>query len=268
VATLSAADLEHFADRGYVRVRAAFDDAAAAAMRDVVWDALAAVGVDRDDPSTWTDESPSHLQSLKKAGAFRAVGSARTLGAIDDVLGAGAWNRPRDWGAFFVLFPTRREWSVPHRTWHLDAPYDDPLTPPAGLKVHAMFGDVAPWAGGMTIVAGSHRVVSDYIGREPPQPDESAAAVRKRVMRSHPWLEALETKTPGDAPSRITRFFDNDEDVFGVRVRVVELTADAGDVILMHPLLLHTRPTNAGRYPRFLLNKDLRTGAQLVPGAR
>jgi hypothetical protein len=45
--------------------------------------------------------------------------------------------------------------------------------------------------------------------------------------------------------------------VGGIPLRVVELTASAGDVILIHPLLLHTRPTNAGTQPRFLLNKDL-----------
>jgi hypothetical protein len=41
-------------------------------------------------------------------------------------------------------------------------------------------------------------------------------------------------------------------------LRVLENTALAGDVILMHPLLLHAPPTaHLGRGPRFLLNKDI-----------
>jgi hypothetical protein len=44
-------------------------------------------------------------------------------------------------------------------------------------------------------------------------------------------------------------------------LQVVELTPSAGDVILMHPLLLPVGPTNAGTEPRFLLNKDLRVRA-------
>ena len=57
--------------------------------------------------------------------------------------------------------------------------------------------------------------------------------------------------------AQIARFVDTVEVVDGARVQVVELTATAGDVILIHPLVLHARPTNAGTQPRFLLNKDL-----------
>jgi hypothetical protein len=45
--------------------------------------------------------------------------------------------------------------------------------------------------------------------------------------------------------------------VLGHLLRVTELTAHAGDVILIHPLVLHARPVNAGTAPRLLLNKDL-----------
>ena len=69
---LLPADLTHFADRGYVRVGSAFTSDQAAAMRDVVWEALAGDGVLRDDPSTWTVEAPSHLQHLKRHPALRS----------------------------------------------------------------------------------------------------------------------------------------------------------------------------------------------------
>ena len=62
--------LEHFRDRGWMRVREAFDADDAAAMRDVVWNGLAAFGFRRDAPSTWTIERPPKLQALKDHPAF------------------------------------------------------------------------------------------------------------------------------------------------------------------------------------------------------
>ena len=252
---LSPADLTHFADHGYVRVGSAFTSDQAAAMRDVVWEALAPDGVLRDDPSTWTVEAPSHLQHLKRHPAFAAIGSGWTIAAIDQLLGAGQWQRPADWGAFFLMFPTPREWNVASRSWHVDHDYLDPLVPLRELKVHALFGDIEPRAGGMHVLSGSHRVVAGYFARHSVSPGAPGARLRKSLMASHPYLVALETD--GEPAARIARFVDCEEEVDGVQVRVVELTATAGDLVLMHPLLLHSRPTNAGRAPRFLLNKDL-----------
>lgn len=253
---LTAADHTHFAERGWVRVPHAFAADDATAMRDVVWRALEKRGMRRDDPSTWTVEAPVHLQGLKGAPQFAAVGTARTLAAITEVLGTDEWPVPRDWGAFFLLFPTARQWNVPHAAWHIDAPYDDPLTPPAGLKVHALFGDVEPRAGAMTVIEGSHRVLAHVMSTSPPPGGTPAARIRKHLMASDPWLKEL--STPGEPAARIAQFVDTTADIFGTPVRITEMTGNAGDLILMHPLLLHTRPTNAGPQPRFLVNKDLR----------
>jgi hypothetical protein len=238
-----------------LRVPGAFAPSEAEAMRDVVWRALERQGFRRDDPSTWLNESPSNLQSLKGDDVFKAIGSDRTLAAIDDVIGTGRWMQPSDWGAYFLLFPTRRAWNVPWKAWHLDHDYAAPLSPIDGLKVHSMFGDVAPRAGGMTIVAGSHHVVARHFAEHAPRPGARAVQLRKQLMHRNDYLREL--GTDGEPGPRIARFFERDEDVGGIPLRVVELTASAGDVILIHPLLLHTRPTNAGTQPRFLLNKDL-----------
>lgn len=222
---------EHFQTLGWVRVPAAFSAEEAAAMRAVTWRALEEAGIRRDERETWRKERPDHLQRLKTNPAFRAVGSARTLDAIDEVLGGQQWTKPKDWGGFFLVFPTPgREWSLATTGWHLDASYTGPLWPPAGVKVHAIYGDVEPRSGGMNIMSGSHRVVHQWFLDNPQPAGTPAAKLRKSLL--------------GGAPL--------------AHLEVLENTAHAGDVILMHPLLLHAPPpAHTGSEPRFLLNKDL-----------
>jgi ectoine hydroxylase-related dioxygenase (phytanoyl-CoA dioxygenase family) len=247
--------LEHFQAHGWVRVRSAFGADEAAAMRAVVWRALGDVGIVQDKPDTWQKERPDHLQHLKSDPAFCAVGSGRTLAAIDEVLEGQRWTRPSNWGAFFIVFPVNRPWTVPAQGWHVDADYTGPLTPPKGVKVHAMFGDVAPRAGGMMIVSGSHRLVRRWFVDHPPRAGARGAELRKSVLR-HPYLREL--CTDGEPAARIERFHDRVEEVDGIPLQVLENTATAGDVILMHPLLLHAPPAaHLGASPRFLLNKDI-----------
>jgi hypothetical protein len=245
----------YFSTHGWIRLKGAFSTGEAAAMRDVVWSALEETGIHRLDRATWQTERPDHLQHLKSNPVFHAVGSDLTLRAIDRLLGGQAWTRPSDWGAFFIVFPSGRSWNVPVSGWHADADYAGPLAPPKGLKVHAMFGDVEPRAGGMLIISGSHRIVSRWFVEHPPRAGAKAAELRKSVHQ-HRYLCAL--CAAGDPAERIDRFLDRVEEVDGVPLQVLENTGTAGDVFLMHPLLLHAAPTtHLGSAPRFLMNKDI-----------
>ena len=96
------------------------------------------------------------MQQVKDDPAFQAVGSAQLLKAIDAALEGQAYEKPRNWGALFLAFPSNQAWNVPCRGWHIDANYLSALSPPAGVRTHALFGDVAGRAGGTLIVSGSH----------------------------------------------------------------------------------------------------------------
>lgn len=98
--------LEHFKTHGWTRVRAAFSAAEAAAMRDAVWRGLSGSGILPDDRTTRSKERPEHLQHLKADPVFAAVGSARTIRGIDAVLDGQSWAAPKNWGAFFLAFPS------------------------------------------------------------------------------------------------------------------------------------------------------------------
>ena len=248
------ASLEHFRTFGWVRIPSAFSAGDAAAMCEVIWAGLAGVGILRDDPSTWTKGRPEHLQHLKSDPAFRAIGSARTANAINVALEGQPWEMPSDWGAFFLQFPTGSEWSVPSSGWHLDGNYTGRLAPPCGVLVHAMLNDVGPRCGGVNILSGSHRLVHKWFSENVPAQGARAAQLRRSLER-HPYLKAL--CTPGDTQGRIARFHERVEEVDGLPLQVIENTAAAGDVILMHTLLLHAAAPAAhlGAQPRFVLSK-------------
>src|SRR5262245_22107322 len=98
-----------------MRLRSVFSRDEAAAMRSAAWRAMATVGIREGDPATWTKERPEHLQQLKADPAFRAVGSAGLLAAIDAVLEGQAYEGPKNWGALFLAFPSKHAWNVPSR---------------------------------------------------------------------------------------------------------------------------------------------------------
>jgi ectoine hydroxylase-related dioxygenase (phytanoyl-CoA dioxygenase family) len=243
--------IEHFGEHGWMRVRAAFSTDEAAAMRAAVWRVLADVGIREDDPGTWTSERPEHLQHLKDDAAFQAVGSPRLLEAIDAVLEGQNYQLPKHWGACFLAFPTHHPWNVPSRGWHIDANYVSALSPPGGVRTHALFGDVMPRAGGTLIISGSHRLVHKYFQDDPPPSGTRGAGYRKR-LQGHPYIGELHAG--GSAGERVTRFMDRAEDHGGISLQVIENTGSAGDVILLHPLLLHVATPNTGSRPRFLLS--------------
>jgi hypothetical protein len=250
-------DVDEFERGGITRVRGAFSCDAAAAMCDVIWaDLTRQYGFDRDDPRTWCNGSPSHLQHLKGRPEFDAIGSATTLNAIATLFGDVAWRPPRDWGSFFLSFPCLGHVrDVPVATWHVDAAYGLPERPLSALKVFTILADLPPGNGGTMFVAGSHRVVERFGRTADAHVLAKNARARQALLRSDPWFVAL--RQPGDPAARVARFMERDGDIGGTPVRVVELHGEAGDVWLVHPSVLHCRPPHPGPVPRFMLSKDI-----------
>ncbi len=255
MAVLLQSELEHFRAHGWIRLPGAFGADAAASMCQVIWSALEQTGILRDDPSSWIKIRPEHLQHLKGDPVFRAVGSDRTIGAIAEVLEGQSLPLPRNWGAFFLHFPTGGSWGIPSTGWHMDGDYTGRLTPPCGILIHAMLTDVGKQCGGTNILSGSHRLVHKWFAEHPPAPGLRSAQLRKSLQR-HPYLRDL--CADGERGARISRFHQRVEEIDGIPLQVVENTAAAGDLILMHSLLLHAVPAaHLGRQPRFLLSSSM-----------
>ena len=248
--------LEHFRVHGWMRVPQAFSADEAARMRDVVWAGLADAGIRRDAPSTWTIERPVKLQKLKDDPAFQAVGSEPLLAAVEAILETRSYEKPKTWGALFIAFPSEGEWEVPCSGWHIDANYRSQLSPPKGVQIHSLFGDILPRSGASQILSGSHRLVHRWFQQHPAPPGARSAEMRT-LLRGHPYIRDLHAE--GDPAGRIARFMDRTEEVDGIPLRVVENTGAAGDVILLHPLVLHVAARNTGAAPRFLLSGSITT---------
>jgi hypothetical protein len=243
--------LEHFRARGFMRVPGAFSRHEAEAMRAAVWRVLERSNIREDRPSTWTTERPTHLQELKDDPTFGAPWGPRTRAAIGQILESASWPDPRSWGAFFITFPSAREWNVPSSVWHTDARYTSALAPPEGIRLHALMGDVEPRSGATAFLAGSHKLLHQWFKHHPPQPGARGSDHRKALM-GHPYIRDLHKEAGPE--ERIARFMERAEEHDGVELQVVENTGAAGDVILAHPLLLHAASVNAGSAPRFLLS--------------
>ncbi len=247
-----------FEERGLVRIRGAFPTDAAMAMEDQIWNALGKrFGVSPNDPATWQLPLGLKLQGLKPHRVFHPIGSEATLGALDDLLSEG-WAKPPNWGQFLVTFPgdTTQPWTVPYRVWHTDFGYGSPPEPLFGALVFSFQSEVPPRRGATLVVAGSHRVVRNFLAKRRDMTRVKMKVARKVLLQSDPWLKALSSEE--DDSDRVERFMRKKSTVGDVPVRVVELTGEPGDVVLAHPWMLHAGSPNCGNRPRFMRVQRIR----------
>jgi len=246
---LSSAQRVEFDCRGLLRLPAAIPVAEVAAMRQRLWEHLLdAHAIEPGRPETWTVHLPAQFQKLTATGAFDAMAAGPLCAAIDHLLGPGRWKRPPHWGRPLVTFPRPGlAWDVPTDGWHLDT--RDNLDELTMLVVFAHLAPVRPRGGGTLVMTGSHRLTT----APGPRADVPArsAEVKAYLRTVHPWLRDL-WKAGGEA-GRIHRYLVEGAVVGGVHVRIEELTGEPGDVVIMHPRLLHTMAPNGLDVPRMML---------------
>ena len=227
---LTAADVAQFATAGWVRVPQAFARDAALEMQGVMWSQLErSCGLRQGQRSSWAAEeeatAPSQsngLKDLKHHPAFRTVGSPRLCGALDQLLGQGAWAPPKSWGSFLATFPGRvlgschaqpAAWRIPRAGagtgWHWDGdPGPDAVA--AGLlspderptphrwpavQVMTFHSDVAPGGGGTVLLEGSHVLVERFFREQAGARNGSLKQnpLKSKFAAAHPWIQRLST---------------------------------------------------------------------------
>lgn len=247
---------DHFEARGFVRLRGVFSRDAAA-MEDRVWKHLErSEGLRRGEPASWPRGGVVGLQTLKRQAVFDAIGGEALHDALDQLLGAGRWQRPKDWGQVLVTFPSSTE-SAARAPWHTDFDFRGPAGRVFGALVFSYLSDVPPGAGGTLAVAGSHRLIRRFVearaGRLGPM-----KTVRHALMRSDPWLAALASE---ESAAGLRASLPGPRDLDGIPAEVVELAGEAGDVVIGHPWLLHRTAPNLGERPRMMRVQRIQTRA-------
>lgn len=208
------------------------------AMRKAVWRKL--------DARPGQVARPSKLTA--RDGEFDAIASPAIRGLLDDLL--GTWDEPTRWGLPLVAFHTGQSaWDVPHENWHIDLgglPGDYALA-----RFFVVLEPSRSGGGGTGYVAGSHRLFASIAERE--GRFRSSAEARRRLIAQAPWFGDLSSTRAGE--DRIQRFMSEGAEIDGVPVRVCEMLGDPGDVIVMHPLMLHAPMPNVLPTPRMMLTQ-------------
>lgn len=189
---------------------------------------------------------PSKLSS--RIGEFDAMASPAVRAVLDVIL--GQWEEPAHWGLPLVSFHTgEKAWDVPREHWHIDLG-----ARPGNLRIARIFAFLAPsrpGGGGTGYVMGSHRLFEalfEETGGALP-----SAQARQRLEARSPWFAALSSR--GEQGERVRRFMAAGCELDGVQVRVGEMLGESGDVILMHPLMLHSPMPNVLETPRMMLTQ-------------
>ena len=224
---LREADVEHFVRHGYVVVENCFTEEAAQAWTERAWLRL---GYDRDDPSTWA-EKRVHLSSLASVEAEefapKAFGAAlQLLGGEDRVTLPWTWT---DGLIANLGVGDDRAWDPPSAEvsgWHKDGDFFRHFldSPEQGLLTIVLWTDMLHRGGGTFIATDSVPVVARFLAEHP-----------EGVLPLDFDFRAL--------AAECTSF--------------VELTGRRGDVVLMHPFMLHATSQNVIRHGRMISNPPI-----------
>ena len=137
--------------------------------------------------------------------------------------------------------------------WHVDGDFFVHFldSPEQALLVIPLFSDIAPGGGATYIAPDGIDLIARYLAAHP----EGVVPARLSFV---PSTSATLTSAPLDAA-----FVERAKSAPGYWShpaaaqrcsRFVELTGDTGDVVLLHPLMLHTASKNHLRVPRVITN--------------
>jgi hypothetical protein len=219
-------EIELFIESGYAMVRQAFTTRQAAAACECVWRRMEQkAGIRKSDPSTWPEryDIEEHLRNPEILECF----TNRISNAISQLVGHGRWRGERRWGLWPVNFSfgRSRPYGFPTTGWHIDGNWFTHTvnSPKQGLLVVGLFTDIEPRGGGTILSLGSHKRTARVLAGYP-----------KGIGHRDLFREVLSEP--------IGNFH--------------EVTGSAGDVLLAHPFLFHTKGIKHVGAPRIISNTE------------
>jgi phytanoyl-CoA dioxygenase PhyH len=224
---LSAEQTEAFVEHGHVRIAGCFTREDAQPWLDEAWVRL---GYDRDDPRTWAEQRV-HMPTVRRVDV--ADFAPKVWGAACQLLGGeDRIEQPYTWGNGFIVnlgIGADRPWEPPSASsadWHKDGDFFRHFldSPEQGLLTIVLWSDIEERGGG-TFIA----------------PDSVAPVARLLERRREGVL-------PDDFPY---------DELIAQCSTFLETTGRLGDVVLMHPYMLHASSQNHRGTARFITNPPI-----------
>jgi hypothetical protein len=235
---LTSHQVDEFIATGVTVLRDAFSPGVASRCRDHLWGVS---GVSADAPSTWS-EPLIQLKEVYGDGPFREIMTPAISGAMDDLLGAGRYQPLTGFGWWPISFPgfAKPPWRAPTSGWHVDGiQFHHHLdSRDQGLLPLFIFSRIEPGDGGTAYIEGSHITTARVL-----QAAEPAG------------LDCMSLGAQAVAAADMNR--------------AVEGIGNPGDVLLLHPFMVHARSPNTGSRVRFICNPcvTLHERIRVEPGA-
>jgi len=223
--TLTPQQVTNFIADGYVLVPKAFQRETAAGLLPHVW---ARLTEDPNDPATWKN-SYAQIEDVIYDGPVKDIFTARFCSSVDELVGRGRWSTRQGFGWVILRFPgfAPPVWEPPGSAWHVDGiDYQHHLTSPEiGLVGIEFLSDIKPGGGGPAIRVGSHKAVARILQKFEPE------------GLTYRQLRAVVEELKG--------------------FPVVEVIGDAGDVVWLHPHVIHARSPNVQDTIRVAANRSI-----------
>lgn len=222
---LSQEQAAAFLEEGYVVVRRAFRPETAEQLLPHVW---ARTHEDPEDRATWK-QPDAQIEEVITEGPVAELFTPRFCGSVDDLVGKGRWTTRRGFGWVILRLPGfyQLPWRPPASGWHVDGmDFQHHLTShEIGLVGIEMLTDIISGGGGTAVRVGSHKVISRLLNES--EPAGVSYTELRRIAEGIQHLPA------------------------------VEVSGQAGDVLWMHPHLVHARSPNVRDTIRVAANRSI-----------
>ncbi|KAI0357352.1 hypothetical protein OH77DRAFT_93861 [Trametes cingulata] len=242
-------------EHGYLVVKRAFSREKAAAFTRDMWVRL---GLDPHDPNTWpTDRDRIHMpvHSREPVATF----APRVWEIMKELLGGEERidSASSTWGDSFIVnlgtpALAAQPTSLPPQeldNWHVDGDFFVHFldSPEQALLVIPLFSDIQPRGGATYIAPEGLDRVARYLAAHP-------EGVYARNLSFIPTTTVDGTSAAGDPRADPDPGYWSHPAEAKKCTRFVELTGEVGDVVLLHPLMLHSASKNHLRVPRVITN--------------
>ena len=215
----SAEEIQQFLDWGFVKASAVFPSEIAADCRRAL-DEKSQQGISVLNPDTWPKRvGLTEIYHESDGYPWSHVFTSRLNNAVDELCGKGRWDSfGCGWWVISFPSPSPSASFELEGHWHIDGSdfVHFPHSKEVGLVLIMLFSDILPNGGGTAVACGSHKVISKLII----QSGEKGMTSKEVASKVH---------------------MDKDFEVVG-------LTGQSGDVVFMHPHLLHARSKNNGPF--------------------